>query len=413
MNRLESTIECWLAYFYNDRCSLVVDIIRHHRITRNYREHLYSRIFFYDRDYYRQNNEVCNYTRYCPRGNGNFEVQDANYHALIETNTVPDRFAGNITSLTSGQRLPLQFEITCQRDLQYRFNAIEPFTRLVNGFYELSHRPSLLNRMAHFIRPAIPAAAQTGIVCLSQEDFPCLKNLTTSQLEFNRRPLGPFNGGALAHHTGWWFPDYLFLVCNSFPDRPHTFLSLSFSRFTTNMATDLTTGYIYFHHRIPRYNDNPSTYKFDINSLSILAYYFEGEGDSADPQAPHCLVIVGLGQKDVLAHGLREKMIKVKLHYQNRPSARVVLGSTQCTTYFDVEIDVELTELTRTTKHVVAIGSAAGGAELQEKTESETLVQIHGIKAILDVKGYELIQPPKEPADLKRRGVSIWKRLFG
>jgi hypothetical protein len=328
-------VECCFFYFYNDRCSLLVDIIRHHRSIS-------SRIFF------AHDGRLYDYGRYCPLPTGDqpFEARDDGY--LATTDLVNKAITGQL--LKHDACPPLEFNIA-YNDPQHRFSVTDPYEHLSADIFRLYHRPSLLNRLTHFFTPALNAEQLKGIISLYHEDCPILPDVNVKSLKFDGENLNTSGfKGSVVHHWGEAFPDYIFLMCNNFAGSGDSFLSLCLARANTPLAVDLVTGYLYMRHE-------NREHRLSINNLSTTMYYSEGKTKSAGQDAPHYLTILAWRSENP------NEKIKVKIDYDKTKAIPHILGAP-CWTYFDVAAIVEYAGQT-----------------------------LSGERAILDVKGksYELI----------------------
>lgn len=303
-------IECCFSYFHNKECSLVVDIIRYHR-------RIVSRIF------YRESQpQPLDYSRYCtfPTGNQPFEARgDGNYLATMDINN--RTIHGNLVNYNNNP--PLEFNIVYNAP-QNPYCLTDPYDYFLSrGLLELPHRPSLSNRLAHIFISALDAGLLEEITPIRQEDYPVVTVLSAN---INNQPLTNLKG-AISHHWGWAFPDYIFLMCNDF-DVPNVALSLCICRGYTPLGIEATITYLY----LIRPNHPPL--ELSINNLSTMMYYFEGRNSSNSVGAPHYLTILAWPPQNP-----KEK-IKVQINYYGRPNIPHIMG-TQCWTYLDVGVRVE------------------------------------------------------------------------
>ena len=369
-------VECCFSYFYNDKCSLVVDIIRHHERT-------FSRIFYHEeikpsnqpsQQAVRGNNvKLLNFSKYCALLPDNdvspyFVAQAGDDYLAIanvenKNKTFQEEKVGPCTyiaklkkeveaskegkKLTSVQSLNFTISYTDPtNDPERCFSVVASYDSFVKGLSELNHRPSLLNRLVHISKPN--EATLRRLLPLFQEDFPLV---TVKKVVLNGKELeyDKFKG-AIAHHWGDSFPEYIFLMCNKFTensiDSQETLLTLSFCRVQTALAVELITGYVCFWRLGERL-------EFSINNLSNMIHYFSGKDGSTD--ADYLIIKAWRVQKP------QDPEIRVRIVYKKDKVCSVIFSTGKCYTYFDVDVYVKY-----------------------EGKEWE------GKKAILDVKGFEL-----------------------
>jgi hypothetical protein len=307
----ETPIECCFSYFWNDKCSLVVDILRYHG-------RIISRIFLsYEGKPY-------DYTRYCqfPTGSQPFEAKDKDYLAVM------DLEKKNINGKLEGhdKDTGLVFDID-YNDPQQRFSVSDPYERLSKDLFMLKHRPSLLNRLAHFAIPTIDATQFKDMFSLYHEDFPVVEVPKASVKFSDEPPQTKGFRGAIAHHWGWAFPDYIFLMCNNFSGCTDTSLSLSLTRNYIPIGIELVTGYLYLRHK-------GKEKELSVNNLSTTMYYFMGKPGSSKQDKPHDLIILAWPPKNP------NQKIRLKIEYDRAKYFPHIMG-TRCWTYLDVDVTVE------------------------------------------------------------------------
>jgi len=204
-------IECNFTYLYNDDLSLVIDIIRH-----------YGRVVF--RGFAVTEHEKRDFSGFFP-----FPSGDAPFFGESDGNRVKMDIRRNVIEGDFPGEQPISFGLWFNME-DYYFSSTKP------GWID---KVPVLNRVYRAIDP-------TKGVSLLHEDFPLTKfggNVTFAGKEY---PLDGVNG-AIFHHWGWYFPNYLFLACNGFSD-PTTVLTLAFADSVATAGIGIKSGYLYLHH---------------------------------------------------------------------------------------------------------------------------------------------------------------------
>lgn len=247
-------IECNFTYIYNDDISLIIDIIRHYR-------RIVFRGFAAIRDGSPRGFFPLDFSKLNPSDQFPFPREDAppfscrsntnNNH--IEMDFIKNQIKGNFTVSP-----PISFDLSFSIDDQY-FSSAE-YARL-------------LRYLSKLIR-------LTRILPLLHEDFPSVTFSGNINIDGKPYPLNQAKG-AIAHHWGWLFPNYIYLMCNDFEDSTTT-LTLSFVVPTTRFGLDLTSGWLYLCHngkktRLVSPLQGSIIYFKEGHKLSIIARFKRNE----------------------------------------------------------------------------------------------------------------------------------------
>jgi len=202
-------IECNFTYLYNDDLSLVIDIIRHYgrivfrgfAITRGARRD-FGRMFPFP---------AVGEPPFSGKSNQDRVIMD------LERNTIVGHFEGE-------PRISFQLAFS------------------IDDAYFSSTTPDWLHSVP-FLRDLYGLTDLTKALSLLHEDFPLVTFSGIVKVDAREYRLSCARG-SIAHHWGWWFPDYIFLMCNAFEDLS-MLLTLSYVDATTRLGTSLKSGYLY------------------------------------------------------------------------------------------------------------------------------------------------------------------------
>ena len=281
-------IECNFTYIYNDDLSLVIDVIRH-----------YNKIVF--RGFAVTRDGKFDFSRLFPnpdelpfsgRSGGDSVKMD------FDKNTIEGGFQGEA---------PISFQLSFAVE-DHRFSStaapdwVDKWAQKVPFLKDL-----ILKELPHGV------ADLTKAFSLLHEDFPLVKfggdvKIGTKSYHLNE------SKGSIAHHWGWLFPDYVFLMCNDFPD-PETLLTLSFVNATTRLGMGIRSGYLYLRH-----NGEETKLVSPLNGEVI--YFREG------------------GKLSVIARSEEDKFIRVNIDH-NKGAVFPHIFNTDCATVMNAECEVE------------------------------------------------------------------------
>lgn len=208
----DKEIECIFTYIYNDDLSLVIDIIRH-----------YKRIVF--RGFAVIEHEKRDFSRLFP-----FPGGDDPFSGQSDGDRVKMDINRNVIGGDFRGEPPISFDLSFTIE-DYYFNSTKPVW---------IEKIALLKRLYGHLD-------LTKAVSLLQEDFPLTKFDGNVQFGGRDYPLDQANG-VMLHHWGWYFPNYLLLACNGFPE-PETLLTLALVESSTSAGIGVKSGYLYLHHR--------------------------------------------------------------------------------------------------------------------------------------------------------------------
>jgi len=199
-------IECNFTYLYEGDLSLVIDIIRH-----------YERIVFRGFAATRHGKRDFSNLFPFPKGENPFSGESGGNRITmdIEGNAIEGNFRDE-------PPISLSLSFTIE---DYYFSSTIP--RWID-------KVPVLNKLYQSIH-------LTSVVSLLHEDFPLVTfdgdvRVGTENYHLDRAR------GAIAHHWGWYFPNYVFLMCNGFED-PGTLLTLSFADSITSAGIGIKSGY--------------------------------------------------------------------------------------------------------------------------------------------------------------------------
>jgi hypothetical protein len=201
-------IECHFTYIHQHDLSLVIDIIRH-----------YGRIVF--RGFAAAGGKKLDFSRLFPFPDENDPFSGRAGDSWVRLDMDGRAFEGDFKG-----KPPISFGL--------KF-AIE-------DYYFSSTKPGWIDRVPLLNRVYKGVDLSKG-VSLLHEDFPLIK--VDGNVKFagkDHRLKGA--RGAIGHHWGWYFPNYLFLMCNGFED-PGTLLTLALSDSLTSLGTGIRSGYLY------------------------------------------------------------------------------------------------------------------------------------------------------------------------
>lgn len=204
--------ECIFTYIYNDDLSLVIDIIRH-----------YKRIVF--RGFAVTEHEKRDFSRFFP-----FPAGGDPFSGESDGDRVKMDISRNVLEGDFRGEPPISFDLS--------------FT--IGDYYFNSTKPGWIEKVG-FLKRLYGHLDLTRVVSLLQEDFPLTKFDGNVKLGGMDYPLDGANG-VILHHWGWYFPNYLFLACNGFPE-PKTLLTLAFVESVASGGIGIKSGYLYLHHR--------------------------------------------------------------------------------------------------------------------------------------------------------------------
>ena len=204
-------IECNFTYLYDGDLSLVIDVIRH-----------YERVVL--RGFAATQHGKRDFSNLFPFPNG-----EDPFSGESGGNRITMDIEGNAIEGNFGDEPPISLSLSFTIE-DYYFSSTIP--RWID-------KVPVLNKLYQSIR-------LTRVVSLLHEDFPLVTfdgdvTLGTEHYHLDRA------NGAIAHHWGWYFPNYLFLMCNGFED-PGTLLTLSFADSITSAGIGIKSGYLYLHH---------------------------------------------------------------------------------------------------------------------------------------------------------------------
>lgn len=304
-------IECNFTYIYNDKISLVVDIIRH-----------YERIIF--RGFIVAEGEEYDFSRLTdlfpfPRPN-----VDPPFYCSKNGDMVNMDLRNNVIEGAFDTH-PISFDIEFNIE-GFCFNSLESGLGM----------DKLPSGMTKWFDP-------TRFLSLLQEDYPLI-TVRKGQVRFNGRSYDLTGArGAMAHHWGWEFPDYVFLMCNDF-EKPDTLLSLSYARTMTTLGSKLVAGYVYI-------SEGENKEKKFVSPINGSVQYFLEDG---------LLCIVARRPEGILSD---KEIVRINVDYKKGKTFPNFFNSP-CETVVDVPCEIEYV--------------------------SERVGPVKGARAVLDVKGFAL-----------------------
>jgi hypothetical protein len=272
-------IECNFTYIYNDDLSLVIDVIRH-----------YNRVVF--RGFANTMDVKRDFCRMFPFPNpGELPFSAKSGGDWIKMDIDNNRIEGSFQG-----EPPVSFQLSFSIE-NCLFCSTTP---------DWIHNIALLKNLYGF-------TDLTKALSLLHEDFPIVKfsggiNIGAKSYHLNGAR------GAIAHHWGWSFPDYVFLMCNGFAD-PETLLTLSFTDANTRPGINIKGGYLYLRH-------NSKETKLVSPFQGNIIYFREG------------------GRLCVIARFDEDNLVRVSIDHR-KGAAFPHVFNTECVTVMNVECEVE------------------------------------------------------------------------